>query len=173
MSVTSVDRRTGPRTWEKTSTPTTTGATLYRYRDGLLVGMTTAIKWEIELGPGESGYFEVTDHPWETPGIGLPGRLEFHWSGESDAHHYRVEEQVDGEWVSRGEIHHSTDGLFRYTTRYLDDETTYYFRTIGVTTDGVEGVPRLITALMARRPDPPSVQVAWTAETAVLTIDTV
>lgn len=154
-------------TWQVTATSDLSEPTYYWYRDGLLVDVTQVNSRLFDLTEGDLTQIDVLDDADTLPGESYPARCVISTAPGEGVVKSRVEELVDGEWVTR----HTTLGSYvGYQTRVLADGETAQYRVVPVNEAGIDGSPRTFTVTMVRRPDPPDVDYTWDDETARVTL---
>jgi len=172
-------QRTGD-TWTIRWTSTESTPTFRVYRDGVLIATTTTTSIDIAVAPGESPAIEVLDDATTLPEAGFPGWALLTWFRPSGGggDYYLIEEYVSGapgSWVTRRKIKDlgstaQPAGYFRWRSRWLEDVTTHQFRITPVGANGNDGTAVTHAIFVVRRPDPPTVAIAWDSGTAKLTI---
>lgn len=154
------------------SSDAATPVTLYVYRDGVKIETRSTATGSAELllsvAAGTSPFFEVTDQDCR-PSPAHPGRFDVHWRSVTGAVSYTVEEYVASVWTERATIADNGIGGFVWKSRWLEDATSHQFRVTAIDAGGNAATATTFTALMVRRPDPPTVSIAKTA--AALTLD--
>jgi len=146
-------------------------ATFYVWRDGVLLGSTTATWWDVVAEAGTYPVWEVFDDAGDEPLGRFPGTVTLQWRAVAAAAHYVVEEYAAGAWVERAQVAESGDaGYLRWTSRWLEDVTSHQFRVTAVGVDGNESDAEGWDVLMVRWPDPPDVSVTYAQGTAKITV---
>lgn len=147
-------------------------ATLYVYRDGVLVDTVVTSTGRADLWlsvpAGTNPYYEVLDEDCRRQPA-HPGRFTVYWTGVSGAVSYTIEEFVASVWTERATVRDDGAGAFRWISRWLEDVATHQFRVSATDAAGNSSSTTSFSALMVRRPDIPDATVAKTA--AALTLD--
>lgn len=173
MAVTLTENQIGPTTFQYTWTSDLGGTpTFYVYIDGILAFSTTNTFYTLTLEPGEGVQFEVLDSATTEPQPAYPGRMTFAWYAPAETVlRYRVEEYVDAVWTTIVSIVPALGQYyFRYTTRYLEDQTTHQFRVIPVGENEADGTAVYFAIPMIRRPDKPDVTFTYSQITGDATV---
>ena len=95
--------------------------------------------------------------------IQFPGRAVIQWRGIASVVGYRVEQYISSVWTHKIIVYENGRGYYEYTTDWLTDDTTHQFRVIPVYGISDEGNPLTYSIKMVRNPDPPSIEVDYTA----------
>ena len=133
----------------------------YVYVNGDFVGETFDTTYDVPVPPGGQVQFDVFDDPDDEPEEYFPAQLTLRWLGRDGATAYRVEEYAGGSWAYRATIVAHAANLYRYTTRSLDDVTTYQFRVVPLDAEGRSGTVLPFTVEMVRYPDAPSQEMTF------------
>lgn len=168
MAITSIiSQRLSGGSWLITATSDLPSPSYYWYRDGLLVDVTLSNSRQFDLAVGENVQIDVLDDASALPAESYPARCLISTAPGEGVVKSRVEELVDGEWVTR---HTALGSYVGYQTRVLADGETAQFRVIPVNAAGIDGRPKAFQVTMVRRPDPPDVTYTWDEETARVTL---
>ena len=160
---------TGPDSYRIYWESTDPDAIYYVCKDGILLGNTQQTYFLVSLAAGECAHINVYDDAEDVPDDGYPGTIMLFWDAVDDATAYRVERYLDGEWATAARFTATAETYYRYASPFLADGTEHQFRIVAVGVN--DGTPRLVTALMVRRPDPPDVEHTYDSETGDLTVD--
>jgi len=136
------------------------------FRGGELVATTTASSWTFSVQPGEQITVGVTDD-----GSNLttyPDRITLHWYVATDATHYRVEQQIGGEWIEQATIRTKGEATLAWQSGQLADSQTHTFRVIPISAAGNEGSAREFSGLLVRIPDAPAGTIKYNKITQLL-----
>jgi hypothetical protein len=142
------------------------GTLFYLYSNGVLIEVTTRNWKQLDLAPGETVVFTVSDDVGELIPIGAPNRGILNWGEAGDAVTAKYEiEELEGEvWVARGTIWDLGESWFRWISRVLEDGVEHRFRVTACDVDGLPGQAREVAMLMVRAPDPLELTLSWEAE---------
>jgi hypothetical protein len=140
--------------------------------DGVLVETSTRTWRQLDVLPGQTVSFWVTDDANELPPIGLPSTAWITWDeSESDESvRYEVDQWIEGQWVARGIVMDLGEPWFRWQSGVLPDGVETRFRVRAVDGNGIEGLPIEIGILMVRVPDRLNVAATWNAEAATASV---
>jgi hypothetical protein len=142
------------------------GTLFYLYLNGVLIEVTTRNWKQLDLAPGETVVFTVSDDAGELIPIGAPNRANLNWAeaGDEITAKYEVSECIDEVWTARGTIWDLGESWFRWISRVLEDGVEHRFRVTACDADGLPGQARDVTMLMVRAPDPLALTLTWEAE---------
>jgi hypothetical protein len=143
------------------------------YREGVEVYSVTSDdgtgEYLLTVGVGEFPFVEVLDQDCSRPSIAFPGRLTLNWHSVSGAESYQIQ-QYDSGWLTKQTQIDEGQGVFLYSSDWLDDVTTYEFRIVPVDSVGNLGTPITFSAEMVRHPDVPAVTYSYDDVTNHVTI---
>lgn len=138
-----------------------TGATFYRWRDGVFQGISKDPVWIFPLASGEFVQIDVFDSSEETPDDVYPSTIYFQWDGEDDAATYKVYEYIDEAWLLRRTgPSKGTGSVHSYISRPLEDGEEINLKIIPYDAIGQAGTALEYDITMIRRPDPEEFSVA-------------
>jgi hypothetical protein len=144
----------------------------YQYVDGILVESSTRTWRQMDVLPGQTASFFVTDDANEVPGVGLPAYAIVTWdeSGDDETARYEVEQYIGGAWLLTGTVMDVGEPWFRWVSGVLEDGAEVEIRVKAVDGHGVPGAVMEVSVLMVRVPDRLDVSAIWNDETGVATV---
>lgn len=155
--------RTSATAWKITAISDLSTPTYYWWLDGALV-FTTSLNF-IEID-GEYNV-QVFDSPTDAPEPIHPGRVSLFWERSDGALSYRIDQYVDGEWISVSDIRDGGGWYFAWQSPSLDDGQDYQFRIVPVG-EQAEGIGRDFVFRMIRQPAVVQATATLDTETGVL-----
>ncbi len=152
-----------------------------RYKRGQYIGNTTSTNLTITIEDDNKFNTGDTEEPiplevldaddtTTAQNIEFSPRITLQWRGTTYADYYRVERKISGTWTHQAIIKDDGRGYFKYTTQALSDDTQYELRVIGTDTDGNDGTPLTYTVDNVCNPEPPSINVAYSSATGLMTV---
>jgi hypothetical protein len=162
--------RMGGLAWRAAFTSSLASPTFRVWIDGVRVGTTSIGRWDFTVRPGDGAAVEVYDAAADEPREPLPARLTVQWRAVTGAASYRVEEYGGAAWAVRASVTDDGRGYYQWASRRLEDDTTHQFRVVAVGGNGNEATAAQVDALMVRRPDVPTLTLAWDAEAGAIVI---
>jgi hypothetical protein len=142
------------------------------YQDGLLIDTTRANSRDFSVSVGESLIVEILDDDSE-PQHAFPGRFLLGWYPTGETAFYRIEKENGGTWKKKTTVNEIGQGFYSWRSDFLEDCQLHTYRIIPIGTNGNEGDPVVISALMVRHPSPPDVEYNYEPATRQLTIEEV
>lgn len=142
----------------------------YLYQDGVFLRETTETDAVFRVAPGEQLVIEIFDDPADEPEAAHPGRITLWWYPVANTVHYRIEEYASPWWVQRAIVQASGQSSYRWQSRFLEDCQVHHFRVVPVGSNGNDGTPLELSALVVRIPDVPAVNYSYWPPTGAVTL---
>lgn len=152
-------QRIGANLYRCTVDSYTPGTVLYWWVNGLFAARGKLPFYDVTVAPGEGMDVDCFNASTDAPEPSFPGRVTLEW--ENNASSYIVSKYIDGDWVEQARLRAGALGTMRWVSPVLEDDAEHQYAVAPIGADGNPGLGRLFTVLMVRRPDPPTLALAY------------
>lgn len=134
----------------------TSSGPFYVYKDSDQIGVTTEKEMIVNIEPNTYPVVQVFDSSSDLPDYYPAGHIDLIWSNPANVPVWTIEQYVDSEWTTVGEVF--SDGLpqVKWVTPYLSDSSSYTYRAVPKNSNQIEGDALVFEIVTARIPDIPS-----------------
>ena len=138
--------------------------------DGVLLDTVTTESYECLLPyyDDEAPALEIVNADATAQGSSYPPFVQLQWRGLQTAYAYLVEQYVSAAWVTRGEVLETKRGYYSFASQAQTDAAAMQWRVSALDQKGNAGTPLTFSYTIVRNPDPPSIALAITAGSLVV-----